>query len=169
LSFIPHVNDFDLTADVALRNDAIEELTNKYDAKRSAKDRLSSMTIGIELGNLARGSNIRWTIVDESHLQLAADQAFELLQSVEISFFNRYCDLGSLADVLTSSSPADRLLCPLRGPRYMRAISACFLTGDRARFAAVGPIATKELVEHDDLYLPDFERMYRDLSSQIAA
>src|ERR1700761_3414661 len=55
ISFIPHKEDLDLTADVALRNEAVEGLVGQYDAKLSTIESRKSMTLGAELGNLSIG------------------------------------------------------------------------------------------------------------------
>jgi hypothetical protein len=62
VSFIAHKTDFDLTADVAVRVNAIEDLVNEYDTKLAAAEKRRSMTLGGELGNISEGSPKRWAI-----------------------------------------------------------------------------------------------------------
>jgi hypothetical protein len=55
VSFIPHSDDIDLTVDIALRLNVVEDLVNAFDLLRRDNDKRNSMTLGGELGNLSIG------------------------------------------------------------------------------------------------------------------
>src|SRR5437867_11840937 len=62
LSFIPHRADFDATADVAVRFDALEDLVNEGNDLLSKAEKKGTFSLGADLGNISEGKQRRWTV-----------------------------------------------------------------------------------------------------------
>jgi hypothetical protein len=130
LAFIPHQNmDFDVTADVAIRHDLIEECVNDGNTLISKADRVQTATIGVEIGNLTVGSQVRWKVATEGDLQGVAASVGTAFESVALPYYRRYRDLEKLAEILSSNEPDGWMHCPIHVVRCMRAVAAKFLLG----------------------------------------
>src|SRR5688500_16482556 len=65
VAFIPHAEDFDVTADIALRHDSIQDASRRYE-HLDAREKKKTATLGVELGNLRGTGQHRWTVSSES-------------------------------------------------------------------------------------------------------
>ncbi len=129
VSFIAHKTDFDLTADVAVRVNAIEDLVNEYDTKLTAAEKRKSMTLGGELGNISAGNPKRWTISNVEDIPSVCDGMIETFQKIGLPFLQEHSDLAAAHRVLVSARPTDLHLAPILGPRYMRAVASAYVMG----------------------------------------
>jgi hypothetical protein len=163
VSFIPHKFDFDLTADVAVRINVIEDLVSEYETKRRPTERRQSMTLGGELGNISEGRQHRWTVADLYDIPKICDQVIDKFERIGLQFLRTYSDIVAVQKALTSSDPRDALLCPLPGPRAMRAIASTYILDEASDIAALAHRLEAKLVEMEDLYLQDFRAFYRGL------
>jgi hypothetical protein len=163
VSFIPHSTDLELTLDVAIRANAIEDLVNEFDAKLNPAEKRQSMTLGAEIGNLSQGRPLRWTITDLSDIPAVSKQMTGWFERVGLPFFRAYSDRPAIHGVLVGSSSSDTLLCPILGPRSMRAIASAYLLGKTSDLEALMSRIEARLVEKQDLYLDDFRVLCRDL------
>ncbi|MGH7953764.1 MAG: hypothetical protein ACREFE_17845, partial [Limisphaerales bacterium] len=103
LSFILHEStDFDVTTDVALRIDAVENLINEDNNLLSNAEKLQTATIGCELGNLSEGQQKRWNIASDNDVELVAESIHDALASVAIPYIERYSNLQEIFAVLSS-------------------------------------------------------------------
>jgi hypothetical protein len=166
VSFISHKTDFDLTADIAVRVDAIEDLVNEYDTKLNAAEKRKSMTLGGELGNISAGSPRRWTISNVEDIPNACEGVIETFQEIGLPFLQKYSDAAAAHRVLVSSKPSDFHLAPILGPRCMRAVASAYVTGRTNEIEALVRQCEAELLETEDLYLEDFRNLARFLLSR---
>ena len=60
MSFIKHAHGCDVTADVAIRVDALEDLLNEWNATLSKAERKQTHSMGAELGNISEGRASAW-------------------------------------------------------------------------------------------------------------
>jgi hypothetical protein len=163
IAFIPHAQDIDLTADIAIRIGAVEDLVNQYDTKLSPQEKRNSMTLGGELGNLSVGKNIRFTIDYATSISTICDQVLEQFEVVGIPLLHRYSDIGEVHRLLSSSDRTDTVLCPFKGPRYMRAVAAASILGTDISINALIRQFDAELAQDRDLYQADFRTMSKAL------
>jgi len=161
VAFIPHQRDFDLTADVAVRIDAIEDLVNQYDTKLSKVERRRSMTLGVELGNLTLGRQMRWTIANPSDIPTICEQVAAMFERVGLPFLQNHSDLATVHRVLASASPKDTLLSPILGPRSMRTLASTYLLDQSIDIKAIADNLEAKLIDNEDLYLEDFRALGR--------
>ena len=166
LSFIPHARDFDVTTDVALRFNAVEDLVNQYDTKLSKAESRRSMTMGAELGNLSEGRPRRWTVSDIGEIANVGRQVLDAFERIGLPFLQAHNDLVSLHRLLVGETALTRLVAPISGPRYMRAIATACLLGafDEARTRASQYEAA--LSKEDDLYLGEFRALCEYVKTQ---
>lgn len=119
LSFIPHgEQDFDIVADVALRLDEVEELTNPG---------ARTYTIGGEIGNLSIGRQRRWKIVSESDLAGVAAEIFGAFKATGLTFLARFPTLHSMYSTLARNDPEAILYSPLDDARWRSVIALAWL------------------------------------------
>jgi hypothetical protein len=163
VSFIPHKFDFDLTADVAIRINTIENLVNEYDTKLKPTEKRQSMTLGGDLGNISEGRQLRWTVADLDDIPKVSDQVADKLERIGLQFLRTYSDVAAVQKVLTSSDFRDTLLCPIPGPRAMRAIASTYILDVTSDITALAGRLEAELLEEEDLYLQDLRALCRGL------
>lgn len=104
VAFINHAQDFDVTADVAVRHHAIEERLG------SGKD---LTTIGAELGNIAGVGQHRWRVAAEEDLEPVTHSILEYFHQHGEPFLARFSDPTELLRVLDQESHEARLICPI--------------------------------------------------------
>lgn len=163
VSFIPHQTDFDLTTDVAIRMNAVENLVNEYDTKLKPVEKRQSVTLGGEIGNLSQGRPLRWTVADLNDIPAVSDQMTSAFERVGLPFFRAYSDLQAVHRVLVSSNSRDTLLCPILGPRAMRAVASAYLLGKTTDITALVRRFEAKLIEKQDLYLEDLGALCREV------
>lgn len=104
VAFINHAHDFDVTADVAIRHHAVEELLG------SGKD---VATIGAELGNIAGVGQHRWRVAAERDVEPVALSILEYFEQHGKSFLTRFADPAESLRVLEVNGAQARLICPI--------------------------------------------------------
>ncbi len=62
VSLINHTQDFNVTADVAVRHDALQDLVHESNSLLSKKEKQQTASVGAELGNIAEGRQKRWIV-----------------------------------------------------------------------------------------------------------
>jgi len=72
LSFIEHRENFDVTVDVAIRFDALEELVNRDNKLLTAKEKCNTFSIGVELGNYIDNKPLRLTVANDADVHRVA-------------------------------------------------------------------------------------------------
>ena len=86
MSFIKHAHECDVTADVAIRVDALEDLLNEWNATLSKAERKQTHSMGAELGNISEGRQRRWTLATEDDIPEAVSSVMELFESVGLPY-----------------------------------------------------------------------------------
>jgi hypothetical protein len=130
IAFIPHTDDVDLTADVALRFDAVEDLVNADDPALSKRARRETFTMGAELGNLAGTGQMRWTLLDQETVPAVAQSTFGSFEAIGVPYLNRYSDLYAALEALSHNDATGRLHQPFDLDRCKSATALAFVLGD---------------------------------------
>lgn len=102
-----------MTADVAVRHHAVEELLDA-DAPPRPRDQQTS-TVVAELGNIAGIGQQRWTVRDESDVESVARSIVVYNRQHGEPFLARFSDASEVLRVLAADGPEARLL-PDPGP-----------------------------------------------------
>jgi hypothetical protein len=146
LSFIPHQpTDFDITADVALRVDAVEKLRNEDNNRISRTQKSQTASIGVELGNLTQGYQRRWSVRDESDILLAVLSIQSAFESTALPYFERFSNLDEMLAVLSRNDQVGSLHAPFDGNRCMTALALAYVLKKSDRIEA--------LITQNDQYL----------------
>lgn len=157
LAFIDHKDDFDITADVAVRHHPVEELVNEFNPLLREKEKSQTATIGIELGNLSQGKQRRWTVSQPSDIPPVSASLLEAFQSMGLPYLERYTSLDDTFSVLSADDPAAWLHSPIHHERAKRAIAAAFLLRLRDRFEQLVDAKARFLESRKDFGLEGFK------------
>ncbi len=162
VSFIRHEDDLDVTADVAVRIDAIEDLVNQYDEGLKPSEKRRTTTLGAELGNLSVRAPLRWALRTTTEVPEVVDDLVRSFGEIGLPYLQSHAGIEEVYKLLLSDAPEDRLHAPIVGARYMRSLAASYLL----RSAGLEKLAEKyevRLSKVNDLYLADFKALSADL------
>lgn len=112
LAFIPHRDDIDVTADVAIRHHAVETLTVEHHPLLRPQDVAEQATVGVELGNWADGRQHRWTLAAPDQVEMVANDIMKRLNELGEPFLDRFSDLAEVRRILEEDGREARLICP---------------------------------------------------------
>lgn len=123
-----------MTADAALRIDAVEDLVNADNPLLTTKEKKQTFTIGAELGNMLEGKQRRWTISDSNHVTMVADGIIDLFRKVGLPYLERYSDFGNLIADLSKHDQAAWPHSPVHERRCKTIMALAALLHDEQRF-----------------------------------
>jgi hypothetical protein len=123
LSFIRHREDLDITADVGIRVNAVEDLINTQETHLKESEKKDTFTFGAELGNIAEGVPHRWTIRSDADVSLVAVSVVREFVGIALPYFEKYCQLHNMLSVLMSFDRASSMHSPIPAYKCMRAVA----------------------------------------------
>lgn len=167
LSFIEHATNFDITADVAIRFDALEELVTEGDELLTKKEKSKSFSLGAELGNISEGKQKRWTVSDPVDVESVCRSIMDAFVAIGITYLDKYSNLESALEALSGDDKTAWLHMPIHGARAKRAIGLAFLLGQREKFLEIASAKTKFLTSRNDLCLQSFLKLRDTLERQL--
>ncbi len=128
LAFIDHGSDFDITADVAVRFGAVEDMVNKYDGFISEREKNLTCSLGVELGNLAGTGQMRWHVKAVEDLDPAVIGIVEAFETIGVPYLQSASTLQSAYELLSHPGKA-WLHNPLPLARAKRVVAMAKLLG----------------------------------------
>lgn len=131
LCFINHESDFDVTISASVRIDAVEQLINSSSKLLTKQEKLSTSTIGCELGNLSSGIPKRYTINDSVDLDDIVFKMISAIKDYAIPFFEKYSDCEAVFKVMLRDDKDVWLLAPLHHRRAENAVALAKLLSDQ--------------------------------------
>jgi hypothetical protein len=155
LSFIKNGGEFDVTVDVAIRVAVLEEMLDPQDAHRPPKEQMASF--GAELGNIARGERIRWTVSSAEDVEIVAESIFAAIERIGVPYLERYSDLEQMLDALTPNDRSAWLHSPFHFWRCMRIVGLCILSGRYSDFERTRQACRQFLVNAKDPQVSSFD------------
>jgi hypothetical protein len=167
LSFIKHSDDCDVTADVSIRIDRIEELANKFDDRMKPSDKSKTFTIGAEFGNMIRIRPKRWTMMQESDIPLISSEILDKFNSIGIPYFQKYSNLENMYILLSSNRDLDHIHCPLIGPRCLRTVSLAYILLKYDQIQNLIDKCDKILESNEDLQLNQYRKLVSYIKDKI--
>jgi hypothetical protein len=165
LSFIKHSNDFDVTADVAVRHNALEDLINEGNSRLSSREKSQTYSIGAELGNISIGQPIRWTVSSESEIPQVCSGLLASFEKIGLPYLQRYSFLDEVLRAISGDDRASWLHSPIHSERAMRAIGVAYLLRKKELFHQLVATKAKYLNGKQDFGLPEFNALAERLSS----
>lgn len=161
VSFIPHETDFDLTADVAIRVDAVEELVHREDPALLPRDKKRTATIGAELGNIADGRQRRWTIGASADIPIVVAAVIKEFESFGLPYLERFSELETMLAAISSEDRSSWLHIPIHGARFRRAIALAIVLGKTDMARELARQGAKFLIDRKDPGAPALESYTR--------
>jgi hypothetical protein len=150
LAFIKHQDDFDVTANLGIRFDQVEELVNLPGKKAD------TCTIGCEIGNLSEGRQKRWTIQNANDVPIVGEAIISAFTDIGLPYFERFSDVENVLKVLSGDSRDSWLHSPLDGVRAKRAVGLTLLTHGREAAQSLAKSKASLLEERKDFGLTSF-------------
>ncbi len=170
LAFIRHQRDFDIVADLGVRYLNVEKLAWGLTPPHPLLDGLKfdTWTMGVEVGNLTQGSQIRWSVAGEKDVDEAVSKITAIFHSVALPYFEKYSTPESAYVMLQRDDRISELNSPLRVKRWERIIAlAYFLEPQRLGYwISKGRNA---LVEARDRQTDEFEQFAEALLARQAS
>lgn len=163
VAFINHDADVDVTADVAVRVDAVEDLVHSGDKLLSGREKQETATIGAELGNIADHRQKRRTIASISDVEGVAAAMLDEFAKFGLPYLERYSDLDKMLDVLCGNDPGAWLNSPVHAERCKRAVALALVLGKRDRVLDLGRRCEEFLQERGDPGL----RLFKEFTSRV--
>jgi hypothetical protein len=155
LAYIRHQEDFDVTADIAVRFDDVQALLLEGGAITPAAARVT-MSLGAELGNIRDGRPKRWTVREDGDVTAVAAQIVTTFMDIGLPYLETYSDRRTALDALAKDDRMSWLHSPIHSERALRALFLCVVLNDRARFEAVLEHKLEFLATRND---PDLVRV----------
>jgi len=145
--------DLEVTADVARRIDAIEDIVHDLSGEeRDAAERARTYTVGAELGNLAGKGQRRWSLESAKVAAAAADGIVAEYRRVGRPYLDSLGTPGQLLAVLSRGEDdpdADNAI-PFAEDRARVALAAAHLLGDREAFTRLAREMPAQIVDEDE-------------------
>ena len=129
VAFIKHELDFDVTADVAIRIDAVEDLIERVVGRKTNAKRRLTYTVGAELGNIQGTGQLRWTVESADSVPTVARNMFESFKSVALPYYENASSPEKVYELLNSEGSGSRLHSPISSVRAKTLLALAFLLG----------------------------------------
>jgi hypothetical protein len=156
-SFIEHDHDFDVTVDVGIRFDAVEDLVHRNNKLLTAKEKTNTFSMGAEIGNLTDGKPIRWTVASQAGVGHVAAEISGRIASTAIPYVERYGNMNRAIEVLSSDDDTAWIHSPIHGERAKRAVALALLLRDDRRANCLILSKSAFLRDRKDFGIADFE------------
>jgi hypothetical protein len=129
LGFIEHDSDFDVTVDVAIRIDALEDLVNTGKSLLSKREQRGTYSLGAELGNLAAGRQNRWTIIDSQDINLVVPEIESMILAFAMPYIENYSHMKNALELFSRDDADVWIHSPIHHERAKRAVGLAKLVG----------------------------------------
>lgn len=164
LSFINHRADFDVTADVAVRFHALEELVDKNVRSISDREQRSTSSLGAELGNIAGVGQMRWHVATIDDLDSVTAGILNAFKEIGLPYLEVASTMEGAYKLLSAHGRDSWLHNPIHSARAKRVVGLAKLLKKEDEI----PLKTAEYVNllesNGSLALADF----RDFLSRLA-
>ncbi len=155
-SFIDHKDEFDVTIDVAIRFNALENLINKENRLLSKKEKDETCSLGVELGNLSQGKPRRWSIKNQVDIDSAVKEMTLFIKEIGLPYISEYSDLKQALSILSKDTPGAWIHAPIHGERAKRAVGLAFLLNESEKLKSLINSKSAFLAERKDFGLASF-------------
>ena len=166
LSFIEHESDVDVTADVAIRFDAVEDLVHRSNKLLTKKEKAATFTLGVELGNLERGKPYRVTVADGIDIGRAAEDLVAKIESVGMPYLEQHSHPEAAFDLLARDDREAWIHSPIHAERAKRACALLAVMCRHSEIEALGQKKLSFLESVGDPGLAVFSRFLAELDSK---
>ncbi|MCS0320534.1 hypothetical protein [Vibrio diabolicus] len=148
ISFIDHDSDFDVTLDIAIRFNDVENLVNSNNEMLTSKEKSETSTLGVEIGNLSMNERLRWKVSSQEQLPTVIDSILKEYKTSGEEYFSKYSSLESVHKLLSSDEKIVWKHCPFHATRAKKAIAIAYLLGQSD---------IKDQINHKKQFLEDIK------------
>src|SRR2546422_1220772 len=158
ISFIDHESDFHVTADVAIRVNAVEDLVHRGLGSPTTRSRTA--TIGAELGNIADHRQRRWAVTRSEEINAVVEALVSEFKKFGLPYLQQYSDLKKMLDLLSPNDQSAWLHAPIHLRRCMSAVALAVVLKD-PRAAEIARAGERFLLERKDPDLASFKEFVK--------
>ena len=146
-SFINHEDNFDITVDVGIRYNELENMKNEDVTYLTTKEKSNTFTIGAELGNMSIGQQKRWRVYSIDDIDLVTSSMYEDIKNVIFPFIEKYSSREKAFNLCIKDDLEANLFCAFDDNRAINAIGLALILNKDDQL--------KELVLKKKKYLED--------------
>ena len=166
ISFIRHRDDCDVTADVAIRIDALEQLVNANNPRIARAERNKTFSLGAELGNVSEGESKRLTLARPNDVQEVASSIVTMFRTIALPYIEQYANPMSAFDVLRPNDRAAWLHSPFHGERCKQIIALAVLLAKGNELGGLIDQCARFLQDRNDPETDDFLEFAREMRAR---
>jgi hypothetical protein len=158
IAFITHHDNFDITADFAVRNDAIEDLINYHLPNYIiTKDKKWTVTVGAQLGNVANLTveERRERVATEEDIPRALAGIIAQFETIALPCYSRFSSLESILAIASGDGKESRLFTAGPVGRAQVAFAGAYILRDKRLFEELEQRKMSLLQETKDLGVQD--------------
>ncbi len=156
----------DMTPHIGIRHDAVMNLVNPHTFAWTEKDKKTNVTVGTRVNNILHDDLLcRWSLRNETDVQLAVDGMMSLYQTLGLQYFERF---RHLEEVLTVCSARDQKVAFHCGSsvRPALALATSFLIHDLSQYCNVFA-DTKDYIESVAIFGPSSKRTFYAVAADL--
>ena len=105
VAFIGHKRDFEVTVDIGLRYERIEEIVNRDEEVLSKAEKAKTCTLGCELGNLSIGRQKRWKVGAVDDIPGVTASVLDSFVVIALPYVEEFSDAKRVLEVLSGDGP----------------------------------------------------------------
>ncbi len=158
LAFIDHRTDFDVTMDLAVRFDAVEDMINEDSTYLSKKEKTQTYSLGVQLGNLVGKGQMRWSVKTAADVLPATNGIVAEFEKYGLPYLERVSSMRSAFELLTSPGEESWIHSPIHSVRAKRVLAMAKILGMGDRLAPIASEYERFLEELKDFGAADFKR-----------
>lgn len=128
VAFIEHEDGFDVTADMGIRFEDIEELVNRHNKFLNRVEKSRTCTLGCEIGNLTEGRQKRWAVRNADDVPAVSDAVVSAFIDVGLPYIEKFSDVSLVLQIFSDDNPESWVHSPIHGGRARRAVGMALLT-----------------------------------------
>lgn len=169
IAFIKHSEDCDVTADVAVRIDDLEQLVNANNPRIAESERKKTFSLGAELGNISEGRQKRWTLAGHGDVAPVASSILTTFRSVGLPYIEKYANPQSAFEAIKANDRVSWLHSPFHGERCKQIIALAFLLRRVNELDRLIGECAEFLRGRNDPELSDFMSFAEEIRARVAA
>src|SRR5436309_1989519 len=166
VSFVTGQSAFDLSVDVAIRVDVVEDLVNADNRMLSVKEKRRTATVGAELGNIADHRFMNWHVQGLGDIEPVVQAIIHEFENWGLPYLERLSHLDVMLENLSRDDGSAWLYSPIPPARYKRAVALAIVLQRFDHARELARIGEERLKQQGDPALPGFrESIARMLQS----
>lgn len=165
LSFVEHEGDFDVTADVAIRVEAVETMINKSNRLLTSTEKKRTATCGAEVGNIVDGRQRRWTVSNPGDINPTAAAIAKEFRVFGIPYLERFSDLKTMLQQLTQHDKSAWLHSPIHPMRCKTIVALAMVLEEHDQASVLATTCAEFLKSRNDPGLQSFRQFLKEVGS----